>query len=44
VIFIMNSEGEKLSCVRIGNEPLRLLEEASRAGDDAAIHLGLSRA
>jgi len=26
-IFIMNDAGEKLSCVRIGNEPVRLLEE-----------------
>jgi transposase len=37
VIFIMNSEGEKQSCVRIGNEPLRLLEEVSKAGDDAEV-------
>ena len=37
VIFIMNSAGEKLSCVRIANEPLRLLEEVSKAGDDAEV-------
>src|SRR5262245_52854651 len=37
VIFIMNSAGEKLSCVRIANEPVRLLEEVSKAGDDAEV-------
>jgi len=37
VIFIMNSAGEKLSCVRIANDPLRLLEEVARAGDDAEV-------
>jgi transposase len=37
VIFIMNSDGEKLSCVRIANDPLRLLAEVSRAGDDAEV-------
>ena len=37
VIFIMNSAGEKLSCVRIGNEPLRLLEEVAKAGGDAEV-------
>src|SRR5262249_1875688 len=35
VIFIMNDAGEKLSCVRIANEPVRLLEEVSKAGDNA---------
>jgi transposase len=37
VIFIMNSAGERLSCVRIANEPVRLLEEVSKAGDDAEV-------
>jgi transposase len=37
VIFIMNSAGEKLSCVRIANEPVRLLEEVSKAGADAEV-------
>jgi hypothetical protein len=37
MIFVMNSAGEKLSCVPIGNEPLRLLEEVSRTGDDAEV-------
>ena len=27
VIFVMNNAGEKLSCVRIANEPVRLLKE-----------------
>ena len=35
VNFIMSDGGEKLSCVRIGNEPVRLLGEVSKAGDDA---------
>ena len=30
VIFIMNEAGEKLSCVRIANEPVRLLEEVAQ--------------
>jgi transposase len=37
VIFIMNDAGEKQSCVRIANEPLRLLEEVSKAGDNAEV-------
>jgi transposase len=37
VIFIMNNDGEKLSCVRIANEPMRLLEEVSKAGDNAEV-------
>jgi transposase len=37
VIFIMNDAGEKLSCVRIANEPLRLLEEVAKAGDHAEV-------
>jgi transposase len=37
VIFTMNSGGEKLSCVRIANEPVRLLEEVSKAGDNAEV-------
>ena len=37
VIFIMSDAGEKLSCVRIANDPLRLLEEVSRAGDNAEV-------
>jgi transposase len=37
VIFIMDSAGERLSCVRIANEPVRLLEEVSKAGDDAEV-------
>ena len=37
VIFIMDDMGEKLSCVRIANEPVRLLEEVARAGDHAEV-------
>jgi transposase len=37
VIFIMNDAGEKLLCVRIANEPLRLLEEMAHAGDNAEV-------
>jgi transposase len=37
VIFVMNDAGEKLSCVRIANEPVRLLEEVARAGDNAEV-------
>jgi len=37
VIFIMNGDGEKQSCVRITNEPVRLLEEVAKAGDDAEV-------
>jgi transposase len=37
VIFIMDGDGQKLSCVRIGNEPVRLLEEVSKAGDNAEV-------
>jgi hypothetical protein len=37
MIFVMNSAGEKLSCVPIGNEPVRQLEEVSRTGDDAEV-------
>ena len=37
LIFIMNSGGETLSCVRIANDPVRLLEEVAKAGGDAAV-------
>ena len=37
VIFIMDEAGAKLSCVRIANEPLRLLEEVGKAGDSAEV-------
>ena len=37
VILIMNDAGEKLSCVRIANEPIRLLEEVGKAGDNAEV-------
>jgi transposase len=37
VIFIMYEAGEKQSCVRIANDPLRLLEEVSKAGDNAEV-------
>ena len=32
VIFIMNEAGEKLSCVRIANDPVRLLRGGRKAG------------
>jgi transposase len=37
VIFIMNEAGEKLSCVRIDNDPLQLLAEVAAAGDNAEV-------
>src|SRR3954447_12703890 len=37
VIFIMDAAGAKLSCVRIANDPVRMLEEVSKAGDDAEV-------
>lgn len=37
VIFTMDQEGNKLSCVRIPNEPMRLLEEVTKAGPDAEV-------
>jgi transposase len=37
VIFTMDGEGNKLSCVRIPNEPMRLLEEVTKAGPDAEV-------
>jgi len=37
VIFIMDGDGQKLSCVRVANEPVRLLWEVSKAGDGAEV-------
>jgi hypothetical protein len=37
VIFIMSDAGERLSCVRIAHEPVRLLEEVAKAGEDAEV-------
>jgi transposase len=37
VIYTMNAEGNKLDCVRIANDPLRLLETVSEAGSDAEV-------
>jgi len=37
VIYTMDADGEKLDSVRIANDPLRLLEEVARAGDDAEV-------
>jgi transposase len=37
VIYRMDGDGKKLECVRIDNDPLRLLEMVSRAGRDAEV-------
>jgi transposase len=37
VLFTMEADGNKLSCVRIANEPMRLLEEVAKAGPDAEV-------
>jgi transposase len=37
VIYRMDTEGEKLECVRIANDPMRLLEEVSKAGSEAEV-------
>jgi transposase len=37
VIYRMDVDGEKLECVRIDNDPIRLLEMVSRAGPDAEV-------
>ena len=37
VIYTMDSEGEKLDCVRIANDPLVLLEQVATAGQDAEV-------
>lgn len=37
VIFTMDGDGNKLGCVRITNEPTRLLEEVAKAGDQAEV-------
>ena len=33
VIVRMNAEGEKLSCVRLPNDPMEISEEMARAGE-----------
>jgi hypothetical protein len=35
VIYAMSSEGDKLFCERIANEPMRLLEVVCGAGEGA---------
>jgi hypothetical protein len=37
VIYTMDSDGEKLDCVRIANDPLTLLEVVGKAGPDAEV-------
>jgi hypothetical protein len=37
VIYRMDAAGKKLDCVRIDNEPLRLVEEVSKAGPGAEV-------
>jgi transposase len=37
VIYSMDAAGEKIDCVRIANDPLRLLEAVSAAGSDAEV-------
>jgi transposase len=37
VIYSMDSDGERLECVRIANDPLALLETVSAAGPDAEV-------
>jgi hypothetical protein len=44
VIYTMDADGEAVSCVRIANDPLVLLEEVSRAGSDAEVVIEVSMA
>ena len=37
VIYRMTEAGERLDCVRIANEPIRLAEEVSKAGSGARV-------
>jgi transposase len=37
VIYRMDADGNKLECVRIDNDPIRLLEMVTRAGPDAEV-------
>ena len=37
VIYVMDADGEKLSCVRIANDPWVLLEQVTTAGADAEV-------
>ena len=37
VIYTMDSDGERLGCVRIANDPWVLLEEVAQAGADAEV-------
>jgi transposase len=37
VIYRMDAAGKKLDCVRIDNDPLRLVEEVSKAGPGAEV-------
>jgi hypothetical protein len=37
VVYRMDAAGEKLDCVRIDNDPLRLAEEVGTAGLDAEV-------
>ena len=39
VIYRMNAAGEKLECVRIDNDPVRLAAEVAKAGPGA--HVGV---
>jgi transposase len=37
VIYTMDAEGQRLSCIRIANEPAALVEAVAPAGDDAHV-------
>jgi hypothetical protein len=37
VIYTMDADSERLDCVRVANDPWRLLEEVARAGGDAEV-------
>ena len=37
VIYTMDADGERLDCVRIGNDPWVMLEEVAKAGSDAEV-------
>jgi transposase len=37
VIYTMDADGERRDCVRVANDPWRLLEEVAKAGADAAV-------
>ena len=39
VIVRMNAEGEKLSCVRLPNDPMEISEEMARAGEGPEVAL-----